>query len=434
MTPNSPVVEELAVTTSDQLERLEAPNSADYERVKRAWWLLSSGVSMLLLGLGCASTNLVPLGDGGATFQLEDDEQRLWNRAREEQERLDRSGLLYADPELEAYVNEVAQRLLPAAARWQGLSLKVQVIQNPLLNAFVLPNGMMYVHTGLLARMDNEAQLAALLGHEITHVTHRHTIKQFRSIQNKAAFAATLHVTLAGIPFGNVAAMLGTIGTIASVYGYSRDHEREADLEGFKRMERTGYDLNEAPKLFAHLQRDLDPDQEKKEPFFFGTHPRLQERIESYTELLRRRDPRQDSEAWRRRQDEVFRQRTHRLLLDNAVMDLRAGRFNTAKAAIEKFLQQDPHHPRGLYHLGEVLRQQGKPEHMTRAVQAYEAALQHDPSFPDPLKGLGLLYYKQQQREQALQCFEGYLALAPETVDREYIEGYLRSLKTGGSR
>ena len=85
--------------------------------------------------------------------------------------------LNYAELELEAYVNEVTQSLLPAEAKWQGLSLKVQVIQNPLLNAFVLPNGMMYVHTGLLARMDNEAQLAALLGHEITHVTHRHTIK-----------------------------------------------------------------------------------------------------------------------------------------------------------------------------------------------------------------------------------------------------------------
>ena len=241
-------------------------------------------------------------------------------------------------------------------------------------------------------------------------------------------------MSLAGIPFGNVAALLGTIGTIASVYGYSRDHESEADLEGFKSLERVGYDLNEAPKLFAHLQRDWDSDQEKKEPFFFGTHPRMQERIDSYTELLRWRGPRQDSEAWRIRQDEVFRQRTHRLLLDNAVMDLRAGHFNTAKAAIEKFLQQDPRRPCGLYLLGEVLRQQGKPEHMTQAVQAYEAALQLDPSFPDPFKGLVLLYYKQQQREQAIQCFEGYLALAPETVDREHIEGYLRSLKTGGSR
>ena len=316
----------------------------------------------------------------------------------------------------------------------QELSLTVRVIQNPLLNAFALPNGTIYVHTGILARMDNEAQLAALLGHEITHVTHRHTIKQFRSIQNKAAFVATLQVTLAGVPFGNVATLLGAIGTMASVYGYSRDREREADLEGFKSLERAGYDLNEAPKLFVHLQRDLDPDEDKKEPFFFGTHPRLQERIDNYTELLQTRAPRQASEAWLIRHDEVFRKRTLRLLLDNAVLDLRVGRFNTAKVAIEKFLRQDPHHPQGLYLLGEVLRQQGRPENIEQAIHVYEAAMQGDPAFPDPLKGLGFLYYKQQQWEQAVQLFERYLALAPKAGDRGYIEGYLRSLKTGGNR
>ena len=101
------VVDRLAVTASVQLERSGAPNLALYERVRRAWWLLSSGVSLLIWGFGCASTNLAPIGAGSQVLRLEDDERHLWNRAVEEQERLDKSGFLYADPELEAYVNEV---------------------------------------------------------------------------------------------------------------------------------------------------------------------------------------------------------------------------------------------------------------------------------------------------------------------------------------
>jgi beta-barrel assembly-enhancing protease len=406
------------------------------------WPFIGWGILLILMA-ACASTHLTPIGAGGQAFRLQDDERRLWARAQEEQERLDKSGLLYVDPDLESYVNEIARRLLPPGVPSQDLSIKVRILQNPLLNAFAMPNGTIYLHTGLLARMENEAQLAALLGHEITHATHRHSAKHFRDVQNKAAALSVLRMTTAGVGnvFGGLGGLagdfvnlLGTVGAVASIYGYSRDLEREADLEGFRRLINVGYDPTEASKLFGHLQRKLDEEKDTKEPFFFGTHPRLQERIDTYTELLRTQYPREAAARGRLRNAEPFLARTQRLLLDNAVLDLRIGRFNTAKVTIEKFLQQAPSNPRALYLLGEVLRQQATSEHTAQAVQAYKSAMTSDPEFADPYKGLGLLYYKHNQREWALPLFERYLTLAPEASERGYIDAYVRELKAGGSR
>ena len=206
---------------------------------------------ILLILSGCATTNLPPVTK--STFAtLEEDEKGLWRRSEEEQRIINRSGLIYKDEELENYLNEIARKLTPPEVL-NYIQFKVKVIKNPYLNAFSYPNGVIYVHTGILARMDNEAQLATLLGHEITHITHRHAVRTFRDIKNKTAFLATLQVSLA--VFNNdivreLVNILGAIGTIAAVSGYSQELETQADVEGFKLMLSAGYDPYEAPKLF----------------------------------------------------------------------------------------------------------------------------------------------------------------------------------------
>ena len=107
------------------------------------------------------------------SFIFEEDEKRLWNRSEEEERSIAKSGMLYQDRELEAYLNGVASKLQPPEA-YERIPFRILVLKNPYCNAFALPNGYIYVHTGILARMDNEAQLATLLAHEMTHATHRH--------------------------------------------------------------------------------------------------------------------------------------------------------------------------------------------------------------------------------------------------------------------
>ena len=166
-----------------------------------------------LLGLvlvACATSSLPPIRD--ANVRLEEDEQRMWARVEQEQKKFDASGALYRDAELDAYLTGVARKLQPPAVL-QVIPFRVAVVKNPWLNAFAMPNGALYIHSGLLARLDNEAQLAAVLGHEMVHVTHRHAIREFRSTQNKAAFFATMNVTLGGVPvLGGIADLVGAEG------------------------------------------------------------------------------------------------------------------------------------------------------------------------------------------------------------------------------
>jgi len=386
--------------------------------------LFAMAISMLLLS-SCATTNVAPVGQQ-ESFKLQEDERRIWNRSSEEEARLNRSNLIYDDPALTAYVNEVAQKLIPHNVEEKGLSIEVKIIKNPLLNAFAYPNGVIYVHTGILAKMDNEAQLSTLLGHEMTHVTHRHAVQQFRTVKNTTAVLATIQ--MASVPFGvygNLANVLGTIGAMASVTGYSREMETEADSVGMGLMADAGYDPQEAPQLFVYLKSDLEKN-DVKEPFFFGSHPRLQERINNFNQYLETSYSGKTGEKGEKK----FNQLIATLLLDNAMMDLDMGRYSSAQEGVEKFLRLMPSNARGHFCLGEVYRQRGEKEDSRKAEEEYRRALSCDPNFPPARKGLGILYYKQGKSAKSVEEFEKYLQLLPDALDREYIKQYIQHLKT----
>jgi len=374
---------------------------------------------------GCATTNLSPVTQD---FRFEEDERRLWLRSEEEQKVINRSGVIYKDEELETYLNEIAKKLQPPGI-FTHIPFKVFIIKNHLLNAFIYPNGVLYVHTGILAKIDNEAQLATLLAHEMTHATHRHLIKQFRDAKNKTAFLSTVSVTLggAGYGIGSLTTLIGALGTLASVSGYSRDLETEADMEGLNLIIRAGYDPEEASKLFSHLKKEIE-EEKKKEPFFFGTHPRLQERVENFDSFLKtqykgKRGGIQNSE--------IFLEKIHRAILDNTSLDLKAGRFKIAERGVEKYLTIKPKDPKAYCLLGEIYRQKAEKGDLEKAKEHYQKAISIEPSYPDAHKGIGLIHYKQGEKEQAKQCLEQYLSLSPQAMDKAYIEEYIKQCNEG---
>src|SRR5713101_6822538 len=161
-----------------------------------AWTL----VTVLLAG--CASTSVPPIGYLGKPFRPEPDERQLWSDAEKEEEKLAKLGKTYDDPLLEDYLSGVAAKLVPDEAQKAGAPApRIAVFRDPTLNAFALPNGKVYIHTGLLSRVENEAQLSMILGHELTHVTNRHALMFNRDAQNKQftapAIAAPLGVAVA---------------------------------------------------------------------------------------------------------------------------------------------------------------------------------------------------------------------------------------------
>jgi predicted Zn-dependent protease len=295
-----------------------------------------------------------------------------------------------------------------------------------------------------------------ILGHELTHVTNRHALMFIRDAQSRQiwftapAIAAPLGIEVAaGSQQGkrnyvtaevlrttsNIFLGLGLqLAFIASVNGFGRDLEREADREGMERMVKAGYDPAEAPRVFA-LLKDDHGDGSKLENFFFGNHPRLDERIANTQELLKTKFV-ADTSGGVRNTDE-FAMRTRTVVRENAALDIRAGRFGLAKAQLDRVLPLAPKDPTTHLYYGDLYRLQAqraknpadKPALEARALQAYDRAASLDPTYPDPFRQMGFLFYQSKQTEKSKEAFRKYLALKPDAPDARRIEEYLVELE-----
>jgi predicted Zn-dependent protease len=426
---------------------------------RRSHRLLACILVAALLAPACASRSVPPIGAGGQPFRPEADERALWAKAEKEEAALLKRAKTYDDPLLEEYLTRLADRMMSESARAAGgPGLKVGVIRDPTLNAFAMPNGRIYVHTGLLSRVENEAQLATILGHELTHYTNRHALRFTRDAQNKqamytvAAVAASIGVAVAAgsrassgdyvgaaVLSQTANAVLGlglTLATMAAINGYGRDLEREADKEGLERLVQAGYDPREAPKVFQLLQGESG-DRGAVETFFFGSHPRLQERIDATSILVQQQYASLPAEPARLRNTEEFDLRMRTVVRENAYEDVRMGRFALARKQLDRVLALTPNDPMAQLYYGDLHRLQGqrarsvadKDAEGGRALQRYERAAELDPTFPDPYRQLGFLYYQQKDMAKARTAFEKYLELKPDAPDARRIKEYLVELK-----
>jgi predicted Zn-dependent protease len=421
---------------------------------KTVAWL----VIVCLLVPGCASRNVPPIGAGGQPFKPEADERALWAKAEKEEETLLKKAKVYDDTMLENYLAQVGDRLTPDEVRNAGgPGFKFAVLRDPTLNAFALPNGHIYVHTGLLSRLDNESQLAMIVGHEMTHVTHRHALSFERDAQTKqilytvAAIAASIGVAaLAGsraqkgdyvgaAVIGQTAnAILGlglALTAMAAINGYGRDLERDADNGGMENLVRAGYDPKEAPKVFA-LLRSESKDRGSLETFFFGSHPKLTERIETTEGLLKTKYADAAMATTTTRDTEDFQLRMRTVVRENALEDIRAGRFTLAQRQLDRVLAITPKDPIAHTYYGDMHRLQAqraresakKDEHARLALASYETAVDLDPTAPEPYRQLGFLYYQLKDTPKAKAAFEKYLSLKPAATDAKRIKEYLVEL------
>ncbi|HRH82022.1 MAG TPA: M48 family metallopeptidase [Thiobacillaceae bacterium] len=355
-------------------------------------------------GLVRADETVRPFGGGRDTQHLETEERRVWEQSVDLDEAMRKAGKLNEDAELVAYLQAVANRLFP---EFQG-ELRLHIVRSPFLNAFAVPNGSLYVNEGLIARADNEAQLATVIAHEGAHFTHRHGYRSQQEAKSTTGFA--LVVAMLGVP------LVGDLLALSSITGYSRDMEREADRQGFQRLERAGYDPREAPAVFEHLAREVKAS-EIKEPFFFSSHPRLEERIESFRELSSGRDGGIVNEA-------EYLRRTAALRLDVLREELAMGRHRNVLVMLAPE-NRGKFPPEADYYLAEAYRLRGGEGDTQRAFAAYSSVTARAAGFAPPHRALGVHYLKQGNYGQAIEHFDTYLRLAPTAGDRAYVEQYL---------
>jgi predicted Zn-dependent protease len=186
----------------------------------------------------------------------------------------------YADATLQAYVDQVGQKVAKVSHQ-PNLAWHFTVLDDPAVNAFAMPGGYIYVTRGILAHMNSEAQLAGVLGHEIGHVTSRHSASQITQQQLYG-----LGLGVASI-FSQTVAKYGDLaqqGLSLLFLKYSRDDEREADELSVSYAAAAGYDPREIPPTYEMLQR-LGEGSGSRLPSFLSTHPDPGDRVNTTTAL-----------------------------------------------------------------------------------------------------------------------------------------------------
>jgi predicted Zn-dependent protease len=228
---------------------------------------------------GCASNPAT----GGADLVLMSESKEI-KIGREMHEEMAKKNAFYPDQEVQDYVNKVGQKLAKSSDR-PDLEYTFTVIDEESINAFATPGGYVYINRGLMVYLDNEAELAGVLGHEIGHITARHAVRQQTASVANSALATTAYILTGSSDLANASNTYGT----SLVRGYGRDMELEADAEGAAYMHRAGYDPDALLEVIGVLKDQEQYNRARakasgKKPQtyhgVFSTHPRNDKRLQ----------------------------------------------------------------------------------------------------------------------------------------------------------
>jgi predicted Zn-dependent protease len=189
----------------------------------------------------------------------------------------------YPDEQIQQYTSRVGMEMARYAGR-PKLPWQFAVLNSTQVNAFAVPGGWIYITQGLLFRMENEAMLAGVLGHEVAHIAHRHSVKQIQQAQT--AQGLSFVAGIAGAIFG-----VGGLGDVTNIVAslslmkYGRGQEKESDMSGLKYMTASGYNPQGMVQLMAVLQKSGGGGA----PEFLSTHPNPGNRLEYLTGTIKKR-------------------------------------------------------------------------------------------------------------------------------------------------
>jgi len=342
------------------------------------------------------------------------EEGGLWALMDRQERQIKRSGLLVPDETITRYAQAIACRL----GGEHCPDIRVYVVRTPHFNATMAPNGLMQIWTGLLLRVSNEAQLAAVIGHELGHYYQRHSLQRLRDTKDKAFAAQIMGM------FG-VAGALGQLAVSASMFSFSREHESEADEIGAVLMHKSGYDVEESAKVWEGLLEEMRARDENKAWLgnsIFDSHPPSAERrdrllgissqlrggvkgidnFSKYTSL--------HIEGWC--DDELKRRQ-----FDESISLF----SRLSKTTVNKTLMS--------YFLFESHRLRALPGDDALALQGFSSLSASMPNFARVYRSIGLIQRQRRQKDAAISAFTRYVELAPDAPDYELIDMYIKELK-----
>jgi predicted Zn-dependent protease len=343
-------------------------------------------------------------------------EQGLWLEMDEAERQMRASKFLIEDPELNAYVKGVLCR---AVGTDKCGAARIYIMRTPQFNAAMAPNGMMLVWSGLLLRARNEAELAAVLGHEFVHFEQQHSLKSFRDIKAKSDAMTWLGF----VPGG----MLAQIGLMGSVFRFNREMEKQADMVALDYLSASGYDPMAPSKIWEQFLAEMEVQAKANKvgaitqdgSDFFSSHPNTRDRMEYLRVAARRKAPSDDDGAERYRA--AIAQWWPRLIDDQVKLN----DFTTTEFLLEGLSRGDWTADL-LYARGELYRTRGRNSDLQMAEGLYRQSLAKDPALAASARNLGMLLLRQGKLAEGRKLLRRYLDIYPAASDRLLIESLAR--------
>jgi predicted Zn-dependent protease len=387
-------------------------------------WLL-----IVLIMTGCRSTNIAPLRRDMAVGSLAEDEAKLWEDARQIENQINSKSVAFKGREqAEKYLQTVLMRMIVDFNN-PNFKPRLRIILDPNPNAYVLPNGAIYVNTGLVALLENEDQIASILGHEFAHFRCRHSYRERIKAENGAVVGL-----IAGIAAASAAGDTGlvhpvtSLWTISSISGYSKNLETEADKQGLIAMSRASYDPKESIKALQLLEKVTDPNLERN--IRFSSHPRLNQRIKIVQELLMTQ-PILTVSSGVTKDDSRFGSELLEAIMSNAEFNIFARNLDVASTNIERCIRIRPDSAKAYFLKGEILKYESLEDanSILQAISCYQKSIGFDPNYAPPYKEIGLLHRAEGADSLARVFLVKYVSLMPEAPDAAIIKRYIKELK-----
>jgi predicted Zn-dependent protease len=196
---------------------------------------------------------------------------------------------LIRDPEVNRYISVLGDSIARVADD-RGLEWRFYIVDDPQINAFAVPGGFIYVNSGLIARTKNMSELAGVLGHEIAHVTRRHSMDQMAKAERANLGVAALCIFQPAVCESGVGSAAIQVGGAAAFSKFSRDDETESDRYGVQYVTRAGIDPRGMPSMFRTLLAERNSRPSGVEAWF-RSHPLEEDRVATTEAEIAKIDP-----------------------------------------------------------------------------------------------------------------------------------------------
>lgn len=395
--------------------------------ISRRSLLIGGGVAAASLATGTAQArirpqDMVPLVGPG--FRPTDkDEQGIWQLMERAEEEISGSNLLMNDPQLTGYLKDLIGKVGGPAAR----DFRIYLAKIPDFNAVMFPSGFAVVFSGLLLRMRNEAQLAGVIAHESGHFLRRHMIRSWRDMRRKTdilsigAMLAGVGGAAGGVYLGDYV-QLAQLGTILSLFQYSREMEAEADALGVKLIAEAGYPPIEMANVWEQLIGEENASaryrrKHRRRGSLFDTHPSPDSRMADLrVSAMEVTTPGRAYDNGRARYlAEIGSIRP--MMLDDQVKLNDPG----ASEYLIQTLAQDGWNGLLRFYEGEVWRLRNRSGDEARAAQSYAAAVVYPDAPADAFRWHGISLLKAGRPAEAKGALTRYLQMKPDAPDAAWV-------------